>query len=48
MEASQLASRNILNDMDRNHSSDSTKAALANADDALDMLQAKMLKEGSR
>jgi cyanophycinase-like exopeptidase len=45
MEAAQLASRNTINAMDREHSSDATKSALADADDALDILEAKMMKE---
>jgi len=45
MEDSQLASRNTLAGMDEEHSSDATKTALANADDALDILQDKISKE---
>jgi hypothetical protein len=45
MEASAIDSRNTINAMNEEHSSDATKSALDNADDALDILQARMIKE---
>ncbi len=48
MEAFQMASRNTINKMNEEHSSDAMQSALNDADDALDILQAKLEKECSQ
>ena len=45
VESSVLASRNTINNMNKEHSSDAMQSALNNADDALDILQAKLNRE---
>lgn len=45
MEISQLDSRNTIDAMNQEHSSETMQSALDNADDALDILQEKILKE---
>lgn len=45
MEAFQLASRNTINSMNKEHSSDALQSALNYADDGLDILQAKLEKD---
>ena len=47
MEISQLNSRNTIDSMNNEHSSEAMQSALNDADDALDVLQAKLIKECS-
>ena len=45
IEAAQLSSRNTISSMNQEHSSDATKSALNDADDAIDEIQRKLIKE---
>ena len=47
MEISQLNSRNTIDSMNKEHSSEAMQSALDDADDGLDVLQAKLIKECS-